>query len=94
MTKMCFKCVISVHRHLVAAPSQFNMYAGVSFPGIADTMYSALRTNTTEDWNAVAQQVAAITYAIHAAGTTLHQTANFMASSSVPAPKSVRVRHY
>jgi len=74
-------------RHLVYAPSTFDSYSGVNFPGIVDTMYIARRDNTPDAWNAVANQLAALTYTIGAAGTSLHDVVNFMLSSSVEARK-------
>ena len=71
-----------IRRHLVYAPSTFDQYSGINFPGIADTVYTAQRSNSTEDWNAVAQQMAALTYSIHAAGNFLHDTVNFLSPSS------------
>ena len=75
-------CIVYT-RHLVYAPSTFDSYSGINFPGIADTIYTAQRSNSTEDWNAVAQQMAALTYSIHAAGNFLHDAINFLSPSSV-----------
>lgn len=65
-------------RHLIYAPSSFDGYSGTSFPGVTDTVYLARLNSTTENWNNVAKQMAAVTYAINAAASSLRDVNNFM----------------
>ncbi|CAH1782233.1 unnamed protein product [Owenia fusiformis] len=63
-----------LYRHIVAAPSRSNAYAGVGFPGIVDAIADAEDAavgEKAERWRVVQKEVAKATFALRSAGSTL-----------------------
>ena len=55
-------------RHLIFAPSMFNLYTGSKFPGITDSIYLAEQSH---NWEQVKKQVSMVVHAVRSAVTVL-----------------------
>ncbi|XP_072024017.1 putative N-acetylated-alpha-linked acidic dipeptidase [Amphiura filiformis] len=58
-------------RHVLFAPSSKNAYASDKFAGIADAMFDIDNNLDANKWETVKQQLAAVTFAIQSAASTL-----------------------
>ena len=77
LLEACFKSLPNFCRHVIFAPSQHDSYAGSSFPGLADSLFDIERRVDADKWNKVKQQLAAVTYIIEAAATTIEKDTEF-----------------
>ncbi|XP_063061075.1 N-acetylated-alpha-linked acidic dipeptidase 2-like [Engraulis encrasicolus] len=60
------------YRHVIFAPSSHNKYAGESFPGVYDALYSLKReVHPAEAWREVKRQLSIATFTVQAAAMTL-----------------------
>ncbi|XP_034023645.1 N-acetylated-alpha-linked acidic dipeptidase 2 [Thalassophryne amazonica] len=60
------------YRHVIFAPSSHNKYAGVSFPGIYDSLFNIEHLeNPQQAWQEVKRQISIAAFTVHAAAMTL-----------------------
>jgi len=63
-----------LQKHVLFAPSQFNSYAGTTFPGLVDLMWEIeerVDEDKTKQWERVKQHLATVTYAIDSASNVI-----------------------
>ncbi|XP_043927758.1 glutamate carboxypeptidase 2-like [Protopterus annectens] len=64
------------YRHIIYAPSSYNKYAGISFPGIYDALFEIESEHDQQKaLNEVRRQISVATFAVQAAGETLREVA-------------------
>lgn len=75
------ECVrVCVCRHIVFAPSAFDMYAGALFPGLVDLLWRIEDTTGDEQarrWQQVKRHLATVIYTVHSASSVLRDTGRF-----------------
>ena len=62
-------------RNILFAPSSKNKYSSAKFSGIVDTMFDIDNNPDVNKWEHVKQQLAAVTFAIQSAASTLMEVA-------------------
>ena len=72
-----FPCLI---RHILFAPSAFDSYAGVTFPGLVDLMWEIEDRDVNDQshqWELVRQHLAAVIYSVDSATSSLKPVTEF-----------------